>query len=141
MDYEKKMRTIMASFGKSDLGPLMEALHPDVVWKSASREPGLFSFQGKYKNRAGVIEVLSNISKNYTFHHIIPKEMTSAGDVVWALCDVKVSYDAKGKGIAPRRIELEMAVRWTFKDGKVIEHLAFLDTAHLALAQGTLKSV
>ena len=139
MDYEKKMRTIMASFGKSDLGPLMEALHPDVVWKSASREPGLFSFQGKYKNRAGVIEVLSNISKNYTFHHIIPKEMTSAGDVVWALCDVKVSYDAKGKGTKPTTVLLDVAIRWRLKDGKIIEHQAFFDTAHLLMSQKAVQ--
>jgi len=139
MTNEKTMRMAMSAFGKSDLGPLMEALHPDVVWKSASREPGLFSFQGNYMNRAGVIEVLSNISKNYTFHHITPKEITAAGDVVWALCDLKVSYDAKGQGIAPKVIEMQMAVRWTFRDGKVIEHQAFMDTAHLAIAQGTLK--
>jgi ketosteroid isomerase-like protein len=140
MNNEKTMRTVMSAFGKSDLGPLMEVLHPDVVWKSASREPGLFSFQGEYKNRAGVIEVLSNISKNYTFHHITPKEITAAGDVVWALCDLKVSYDAKGQGIAPKIIEMQMAVRWTFKEGKVIEHQAFMDTAHLAIAQGAMKS-
>ena len=139
MNNENTMRTVMSAFGKSDLQPLMEALHPDVVWKSASREPGLFSFQGEYKNRAGVIEVLSNISKNYTFHHINPKEITSAGDVVWALCDLKVSYDAKGQGIRPKVIEMQMAVRWTFRDGKVIEHQAFMDTAHLAIAQGTMK--
>lgn len=139
MTNEDVMRTAMTAFGKSDLRPLMNALHPDVVWKSASREPGLFSFQGDYMNRAGVIEVLSNISKNYTFHHITPKEVVGAGDLVWALCDVKVSFDAKGRGIAPRLIELEMAVRWRFKDGKVVEHQAFMDTAHLALAQGALK--
>jgi ketosteroid isomerase-like protein len=100
----------------------------------------LFSFQGEYRNRAGVIEVLSNISKNYTFHRITPKEVVGSGDVVWALCDVSVSYDAKGRGIEPRLIELEMAVRWRLKDGKIIEHQAFLDTAHLAIAQGTFKA-
>ena len=137
MDNENRMRTIMSAFGKADLAPLMEALHPDVVWKSASRQPGLFSFEGEYRNRAGVIEVLSNISKNYTFHYITPREVVGRGDVVWALCDVKVSYDAKGQGVTPKLVELPMAVRWQFKDGKIIEHQAFMDTAWLAVAQGS----
>ena len=69
MDGETLMRTVTAAFAQSDLGPLLKALHPDVVWKSASRYPdGPFSFKGDYKNRAGVIEVLSNIAKDNTFH-------------------------------------------------------------------------
>ena len=129
------MRDIIAGFSRSDLRPLLDALQDDVVWKSASRHGGPFSFDGDHRNRAGVREVLSNIAKDYTFHRMEPKEVVVAGDVVWGCFDVALSYDAKGKGINPVPIEFEVAIRWRMKDGKIIEHQAFFDTAHLLMKQ------
>lgn len=140
MGAEELMRTVVAAFEKSDLKPLLDALHEDVVWKSASRQEGLFSFQGEYQNRAGVTEVLSHISKDYTFHRMKPREVVAAGDVVWGLFDVEVRYDAKGKSAEAKNVALEIAVRWRLKDGKIIEHQAFFDTAHLMLQQMPLQS-
>ena len=37
MDGENLMRSVVAAFAKSDLRPLLNARHEDVVWKSASR--------------------------------------------------------------------------------------------------------
>ena len=137
MSGESLMRTVVSAFEKSDLGPLLNALHDDVVWKSASRHAGgPFSFEGDYRNRAGVIELLSNIAKDYTFHHMTPKDITAKGDVVWGLFDVGLRYDPKGKTDQPRFVELEIALRWHLKDGKIIEHQAFFDTAWLATRQG-----
>ena len=132
---ENLMRTVVAAFEKSDLKPLYEALHEDVVWKSASKQEGLFSFDGEYKSRPGVLEVLSNISKDYTFHHMKPKEVVAARDVVWGLFDVGLRYDAKGTPAPATEIKLDMAIRWRIKDGKIIEHQAFFDTAHLVVQQ------
>lgn len=130
---EQLMRKVVAAFAQSDLQPLLDALHDDVVWKSASRQPGLFSFQGEYRNRAGVREVLSNISKDYTFHHMKPLEIQEAGDTVWGLFDVGLRYDRKGKAGEEKIVQLEIAIRWRMKDGKIIEHQAFFDTAYLML--------
>jgi ketosteroid isomerase-like protein len=132
---EELMRTVVAAFEKSDLKPLYDALHDDVVWKSASKHDGLFSFAGEYKSRPGVIEVLSNISKDYTFHHMKPKEVVAARDVVWGLFDVGLCYDAKGTSAQATNIKLDMAIRWRIKDGKIMEHQAFFDTAHLVVQQ------
>ena len=140
MGAEELMRTVVAAFEKSDLKPLLDALHQDVVWKSASRQEGLFSFQGEYRNRAGVTEVLSHISKDYTFHRMKPRDITAAGDVVWGLFDVEVRYDAKGKAADAKNVALEIAIRWRLKDGKIIEHQAFLDTAYLMMQQMQLQS-
>ena len=129
------MRTIAAAFEQSDLQPLLDALHDDVIWKSASKEEGLFSFHGEYRNRSGVLEVLSNISKDYTFHHMKPKEIVASGDVVWGCFDAAVRYDAKGTAAKTAFVELEIAIRWRLKDGKIIEHQAFFDTAHLLMQQ------
>jgi ketosteroid isomerase-like protein len=135
MSGEELMRKIVAAFAQSDLNPLLNALHDDVVWKSASKQEGLFSFQGEYRNRAGVIEVLSNISKDYTFHSMTVTEIVAVGDVVWGHFDVGLRYDAKGSATRPRMINLDMAIRWRLKDGKIVEHQAFFDTAYLMMQQ------
>ena len=135
MSGEDLMRTIVAAFEKSDLRPLLNALHDDVVWKSASRHDGPFSFKGDYRKKAEVLEVLSNISRDYTFHHMTPKDVIASGDVVWGLFDVGLRYDAKGRAAEPRIVQLDIAIRWQLKDGKIIEHQAFFDTAHLMMMQ------
>ena len=130
------MRTVTAAFAKGDLQPLMAALHPDINWQTASRRQGPFKFHGDYHGRAGATEVLATISKDYTFFRLEPKEIIASGDVVWGYFDAGLFYDAKGTGTARRSVEIEMAIRWHLKDGKVIEHKAFFDTAELLRQQG-----
>ena len=138
MNGEDLMRTVTAAFAKSDLVPLLNALHDDVVWRSASRQPGgPFSFEGDYRKRAGVVEVLANIAKDYTFRRMTPKEITAGKDVVWGLFDVVVVYDAKGTHREPKTINLDIAIRWRLKDGKIIEHQSFFDTLWVASLQET----
>lgn len=142
MEPEELMRKVIAGFEKSDLQPLLDALHDDVVWKSASKKPGMFRFGGNYQTKLGVIEALSQISMDYTVQHMWPKEITTCGDVVWGLFDVETAYDpmdpdpmAASTSAQEKMIQLEMAIRWRLKDGKIIEHQSFLDTA-LLLAKG-----
>jgi len=139
VDGAELMRKVVAAFAQSDLKPLLDALHEDVVWKSASKNKGLFSFHGEYRNRAGVLEALSNISKDYTFHHMRPKEILAAGDVVWGYFDVDLTYDAKGKTFEKAPLQLVMVIRWQLKDGKIIEHQAFFDTAYLLMQQSWVQ--
>jgi ketosteroid isomerase-like protein len=130
------MRTIVAAWEKSDVQPLFAALHDDVVWKTGSRHPGApFSFKGDYTNRAGILEVVSNIAKDYTFHRMTPMEIVEGPDVVWGLFDTTLSYDPKGRDAAPRTMQMEWVLHWRLKDGKIIEHQAFFDTAYLLMQQ------
>jgi ketosteroid isomerase-like protein len=138
MDGAELMRKVAAGFEKSDLRPLLDAIHEEIVWKSATKHEGLFRFDGEYKNRPGVLDILSKISFDYTFHHLKPKEILAGGDVVWGLFDVGLSYDPKGKGGTPKAVNLEMVFRWRLKDGKIIEHQGFWDTASLLIQQGAM---
>ena len=136
MSGKELMRGIVAAFEKSEIKPLLDALDDEVVWKSASREAnGPFSFKGNYRNRAGVIEVLAQIAKNYTFEYMRAREIVEEGDTVWGLFDTGVRYDAKGRGIPARTAKLEIAIRWRLRNGKIVEHQAFFDTAHLFMQQ------
>jgi ketosteroid isomerase-like protein len=139
MDGAELMRKVAAGFEKSDLQPLLDAVHDEIVWKTATTQEGVFRFQGEYKDRQGVLDVLSKISMDYTFHHMRPKEVLASGDVVWGLFDAELSFDPKGKSVPPNTMKLEMAVRWRLKDGKIIEHQAFFDTAALLRQQERLS--
>ena len=87
---ENLMRRVTAAFEEGDIKPLMEALHSEVVWKSASKLPGLFPFGGSYKDRVGAVEVLARIATRYTFVRFKPKQIIEQGDCVWGLFDAKI---------------------------------------------------
>jgi ketosteroid isomerase-like protein len=135
MDGADLMREVAAGFEKSDMGPLFAAMHEDIVWKSANRLDGLFRFSGEYRTRPSVIEVLTDLFLYYRFHRFEPKEIIAQGDVVWGHFDVVLSFEPKGSGIVSKQLELEIAIRWRLKDGKIIEHQSFFDTAALYIQQ------
>ena len=130
------MRRVTAAFAESDLQPLFDAIHEDIVWKSASQQDGIFRFGGEYTNRAGLLLILGNLSKTYTFYRFEPKEIIASGQIVWGIFDVGLHFDPKGTGEPKKHVALEMAIRWRLKDGKIIEHQAFFDTASLLVQQG-----
>jgi ketosteroid isomerase-like protein len=141
MDPEKLMRHVVKSFEETDLEPLIEALHDDVVWKSASKQENVFRFGGDYYSKLGVLDALSHILMDYTIHHMRPREILASGNVVWGLFDVELDYDHKGmdpigKSEQSEAIELEVVIRWRLRDGKIIEHQSFFDTASLLIQQG-----
>src|ERR1700722_7994557 len=78
MDGAELMRTVVAAFEKSDLQPRYDAIHEDIVWKTASQQEGLFRFGGEYKDRPGLLAILSILSQNYTFYRFHPKEVIAA---------------------------------------------------------------
>jgi ketosteroid isomerase-like protein len=138
MDGAELMRTIAAAFEKSDLQPLLDAIHPDIVWKTGAKSPGLFRFSGEYKKGA-IRELLAQIAMDYTVHRFAPKDIISSGDIVWGLFDISLSFDQKVTLARPKIVEMEMAIRWRIKDGKIIEHQGFFDTVSLLLQQGQVS--
>ena len=138
MDGPTLMRKVVAGFEKSDMGPLVAAMHDEIVWKSANQHDNLFRFNGEYKTRARVIERLTDLFQNYTFHRFEPIEIIASGDIVWGHFDVVLSFDPKGSGIVSKHVDLEIVIRWRLKDGKIIEHQSFFDTASLLIQQTQL---
>jgi ketosteroid isomerase-like protein len=138
MDGPSLMRKVVAGFEKSDMGPLLAAMHDEIVWKSARRYDALFRSSGEYKTRQRVIELLSDLFQNYKFHRFEPKEIVAIGDIVWGHFDVDLSFGPKGSGIVSKHVDLEMAIRWRIQEGKIIEHHSFFDTASLLIQQTEL---
>ena len=137
MNPEALMRKVAAAFEKGDLGPLLESIHPNIVWKAASSDTGLFRFAGPHRDRSGVLDVTAKIAMDYTFLRFQPREIVANTDVAWGLFDAEVTYQPPEGG--PRKTAiLEIALRWRLQDGKIIEHQGFFDTAKLLLEQGRM---
>jgi ketosteroid isomerase-like protein len=112
MDAEGLMRRVAAAFEKGDLQPLMESIHPDIVWKSASSDTGLFRFAGPHRDRSGVLDVTAKIAMEYTFLRFAPREIIAKDDVVWGLIDAEVSYQPFSLSEPRKTAAIEIALRW-----------------------------
>ena len=138
MSAEELMRKVAAAFEQGDLRPLLESIHPEIVWKSASSNAGLFRFAGPHRDRSGVLDVTSKIAMDYTILRFHPREIIARGDTAWGLFDAQFGYQP-GPDMARKAVDLEIAIRWRLKDGKIIEHQAFFDTANLLVQTGRIK--
>jgi ketosteroid isomerase-like protein len=129
------MRTVTSAFATADLRPLLDAIDEDVVWRSASHEEGLFCFGGVYRQRVGVMELTSKIASRYSFQRLNPIEVTSTGDVVWGRFKAELDYLMEGPGLVKCPLELEMTFRWLMRNGKIVEHQGYFDTARILIQQ------
>ena len=150
-DPEELMRVVVAAFEEGDLKPLLGAVHKDIVWKAASPHTNLFRFGGVHHTREGVMDVTAQIAMDYVFRSFKPREIVAKGDVVWGLFEVEADFEFEsgkpGQGLKQRSdrpeirpVKLDIAIRWRLKDGKIIEHQAFFDTASLLLQRGALAT-
>ncbi len=137
-DPEKLMRIVTAAFGAGDLRPLLAAVHKDIVWKAASPHTNLFRFGGVHQKREGVMDVTAQIAMDFAFRSFKPREIIAKGDVVWGLFDVEADSEYRKGKSRPKPVKLDIAIRWRLKDGKIIEHQAFFDTASLLIQRGEL---
>ncbi|MGH6981035.1 MAG: nuclear transport factor 2 family protein [Stellaceae bacterium] len=137
----KTMRSITASFAQSDLRPLLDALHPDIVWKSATDELSPLRFGGTHTGRAGVTKVLATIAADYQFRRFQPVEIVESGEIVWGVFDAVIDHTPTArKHPNPKPIAFQCAIRWRFRDGMIAEHQAFFDTGGIERAASDSSS-
>jgi ketosteroid isomerase-like protein len=137
MNAKDLMKNVADHFARSDLQPLYAAIDDNITWITGSSETGLFRFGGVYRGRSGVTELMAKLATCYHFSSILMKEIVAEGDVVWGTFAVDAGYAAKPA--APvRPVRFDYAVRWRVKNGKIIEHQGFFDTASLLAQQGEL---
>ena len=126
------MLSVIAAFKKGDLQPQFDALSPDVVWKAtAPRE--FFRFGGTHHGLAGMKEYTALLFSRYSFVHFEPKTITAKGDQIWGLFEIEALHRTSGKYVTT-----DIAIRWTVKDGKIIEHQGMFDTASVLMQQGDI---
>ena len=126
------MLCIMRAFQQGDLVPLFAAVAPDVTWVS-NVPPEFFRFGGK---RNGLAEVKAHISLLLAQYHFIRFEPTlilTQGDMVQGQFEAGAFHHRTGK-----TVKADISMRWTVRNGKIVEHHGFFDTAGVLMQQGDL---
>ena len=129
------MLSVIPAFRKGDLQPLFDALSPDVVWKAtAPRE--FFRFGGTYRGLLEMKEYTALLFSRYSFVRFDPKTITAKGDQIWGLFEAEALHRTSNKYVTS-----DIAIRWTVRDGKIIEHQGMFDTASVLMQQGDIAVV
>ncbi len=127
------MLTVLAAFQDGDMGPLFAALSPEVVWKATAPKE-FFRFGGTYHGTTGMHEYTALLSSRYHFTRLTPEIVTAKGDQVWGMFEAEALHQPSG-----RYVRFDLLIRWTVKDGKIIAHQCFFDTAGVLMQQGDLQ--
>jgi ketosteroid isomerase-like protein len=126
------MLSVFAALKESDLVPLFDALHPDVVWKATAPKE-FFRFGGTHRGIVGMREYTALLFSRYHFVRFQPKSVTAKGDQVFGLFEAEAKHRPSG-----RNVKSDISIRWTVRDGKIVEHQGFFDTAAVLIQQGDL---
>jgi len=132
--HETLMRGVARAFGEGDLQPLFAAIDDNVIWTETA-PAGFFRFGGTRRGRTGVIETEAYVSAAYLFRRFEPVEIVTSGDVVWGLFRVEGTHRPTG-----RAIKADYVARWRIRNGKIIEHQGFYDTAAVLIQQGQIPA-
>jgi ketosteroid isomerase-like protein len=128
------MLSVLEAVKDGNLEPLFEALSPDVTW-IATAPKDFFRFGGTYHGLSGMKEYTALLFSRYHFVRLQPKVVTAKADQVWGIFEAEVLHQPSG-----RYVQSDLSIRWTVKDGKIVEHQGFFDTASVLMQQGELKT-
>ncbi len=123
---------VLKAYAQSDLGPLLEAIHPDIVWISQA-PTAYYGFGGRHDGRAGTLAAMAKIATAYQLNHYQIEELIGEGDVVWMTARVDFTHRASGT-----QMTFPLVGRWQFQDDKVITVTEYYDSASLLLQEGQL---
>lgn len=127
------MARVARAFAQGDLQPLTDALDDKAVWTSNSPVE-FFRIGGTRRDRTGTAEQLALLSASYVFRRFEPKEIVAEGETVWGLFDVDATHIPTGKPVT-----VDLAIRWIVRDGKVVSHQGFFDSASMLIQQGQIE--
>jgi ketosteroid isomerase-like protein len=128
------LRRIISAYGHGDMGPLLEALHPDIVWISHG-PPQFLRFAGKHVGRDNCLVGLSSMGADFALHNYEIVEIVAEGDIVWMQARLETSRRSGGS-----RHVIEVANRWQFADGKIVHLTEYYDSASMLLRDDKLKA-
>ena len=124
---------IYDAFGRGDVGAVLGAMSPDIVWHEAESFP--YSDRNPYVGPQAVAEgVFGRILNEWDGFQVAPDEILDAGDAVVMLGRYRGICKASGKAQHPQVVHV-----WRVKDGKAIRFQQYADTLHVARVMGSVS--
>jgi ketosteroid isomerase-like protein len=134
MDQELSNKNLMLSvirdFGEGKVEPLFAAASPNVIWKSNAPD-AFFRFGG---TRVGLAEMKAHIALVFAQYHFVrfePKVILTQGEMVLGQFEVEAFHQRSRK-----TVKTDISLRWTVRNGEIVEHHGFFDTASVLMQQG-----
>jgi ketosteroid isomerase-like protein len=123
----QKVQQMYAAFGKGDLQTLLNSVADNVDWQVLG--PKIIPQSGPHRGRKEVENFFEKVAESYDFQKFEPREFIAQDDKVVCLG----YYSAKMKKTG-KFAEAELAMVFTFRDGKVVKFREHTDTAALVSA-------
>ena len=116
------VKEIYEAFGRGDLPAILERVAEDVVWHDPG--PAAVPHAGTYHGREGVTQFFTRVGETLEFEDFQPNDFLAGGDRVVVLGHIRARVRATG-----RSYEMDWAMAWTLRDGKVAHFQVYEDTA------------
>src|SRR6476620_6828624 len=113
-----------ADFMQGNIPAMLEVLSDDIEWVLPPSAGVPFS--GIFKGKAGVMDFFSNVASSNDIKEFAVETYIADGDHVVALGHINAHALPTGKTSANRWAHV-----WQLKDGKVIKHYEYADTAEI----------
>jgi len=124
------IRGIYDGFAAGDVGAVLGAMSPDIVWNEAENFP--YADRNPYVGPQAVAEgVFARCIGEWDGFAVNVEEILDAGDTIVALGRYGGSCKATGKAMNP-----QLAHVWRVADGKAVGFQQYVDTLQVARATG-----
>jgi uncharacterized protein len=130
MSEQQNLQTVKdayAAFGRRDIPTVLKALTDDVEWTIPGE--GVLPLGGVYHGRDGAARFFQKLAETAELTSFEPRDFVAQGDRVVALGQSKGRVKSTS-----RTFELQWAMAFTIRDGKVSKFREYTDTAALAAA-------
>lgn len=116
------VKAMYAAFGRGDLPFILAQLDPDVSWEFEG--PAEMALAGMRRGPAEVVGFFEGILKEHAEPVLEPQHFLADGDQVATFGRYTVILKATGQ-----RVSSPYAHYWTFRNGKAVRYVNFLNTA------------
>lgn len=111
------------AFAAGDVGAVVAAMAPDIVWNEAESFP--YADRNPYVGPDAVVEgVFARLAAEWDDFRVTPTEMLDAGDSVVALGRYTARHGESG-----RSLDIQFAHVWWLEDGRIRRFQQYTDTA------------
>ena len=113
-----------ADFMQRDIPAILNILSDDIEWVLPASAK--VSFSGTFKGRDGVTNFFENVGNTNDISEFVVDNYIADGDYVVALGHLSATAKSTGKTSSNKWAHV-----WQLKDGKVIRHYEYVDTAEI----------
>ena len=114
---------------QSDISFMLDLLHPKVEFRSS--ENFIYADRNPYRGKSGVKDLFARLAGDWERFHVLPEEITGAGDMVIA----RGRFTGKFRGTGTL-LDAEFVQVFKFREGRIALIHTYTDTAQFRDAVG-----